>query len=176
MRSAVFFLALLTAPAFAQQLEAPPWGWTDVSASLPGFSTHRTAVGDETASRELHFWLDTGETTTERAVFVTVFERPSRFHRLWRAIRFGDVPYTANVDMLTFETADPRSLGLAEGLVRDAEAAYTFVNDERDEVGLAVRTCRGDLCYEAMAHGPDDGSDAAAGHYASLLQSLTVRC
>ena len=173
-----FALAACT-PASHQsvEMEAPPWGWTEVTADLPGFAgPGQTVIATPDDARELHHYVETNATETTRAVFVTVYERPSLANRASRRLHFGDVPHTANVmETTSFERVDPVSLGLTGAFMQNAEAAYTIDDAERGETGLAVRRCWEDLCAEAMAYGADAGFSGSETHHADLLQALTIR-
>lgn len=159
------------------QLDAPPWGWTEVSADLPGSfpPLHRTVVADRRSAREMHFAIEANTTTTTRAVFVTFYERPAVRHSVARRLAYGDAPDTANLtDGAVFERVDPRSLDLPDAFARSAEAAYTMRNEEKGETGVIVRQCWEDLCAEAMAYGADAGFSGSENHHTDLLQTLTI--
>ncbi|MEM6327265.1 MAG: hypothetical protein AAF791_09125 [Bacteroidota bacterium] len=166
-----------TAPE-SVEMEAPPWGWTEVSADLPDSfpELHRTVIATTQTERELHVAVETDPRRTTRALFVTVYERPSVMARLYRTFRFGDGPHTANrTNGSVFRRANPATLGIAPDLARTAEAAYTMTNAEGDQTGVSVRRCWDDLCAEAMAYGVDEGFSGSDTHHADLLAGLTVR-
>lgn len=170
--------ACTSAPFESVEMEVPPWGWTEVSADLPESfpALHRSVVATTEEARELHLAVETDATGTTRAVFVTVYERPSVWDRLVRRVTVGDVPYTANVmETTTSARVAPSSLGLSEALMGEVEAAYTLDDVDRGETGVAVRRCWDDLCAEAIASGADEGLAGSEAHHADLLAALTIR-
>ncbi|MEM1056541.1 MAG: hypothetical protein AAGI52_13545 [Bacteroidota bacterium] len=179
MRFAPVLLLLFTCCAASpesEETDAPPWGWTEISADLPDsfYPIERAVIADTRSARELHFAIEMGDTRAYRMVFVTVYEQPSALARMYRLFRFGDVPGAANPgNSYVYSRTDPASLHLPDGL-RDATDAWRMGNAEHGEAGVVVQRCEAALCTEVLVSSrAEDGASVAAN--ADLLATLTIR-
>ncbi|MEM1056542.1 MAG: hypothetical protein AAGI52_13550 [Bacteroidota bacterium] len=178
MRTApLLTLLLLTACAEmpVEVLEAPPHGWTEVTADLPGFSGQRTYLtygdGITSGDRETHLFLAIGDHPDDlREVLVTIFGEPGLVQRSWRWT--ANEPLSLNRSAATIvQDIAPETLGLSS---HDAETAYAFFDAQRGVRGTVVRACEVGRCYEIVGGGPDDGSPEAEANYTGLVNAVQV--